>query len=283
MLLKTKGQKVSHWGLVSILLKPNELYFQNSLAMDIAEFKPHSRPVKEFLPPIRATIAHSRGTSLCPIRRERSTARRLFPPGVGSSQTSRWMRAHQSGSHASGRTSLPGTSHLAPNIPFDNIRLNDYSGFMTGKLQNEIKQGKPFESLQAEVYLNLMRTADALSRGVEDILKLAGLSQTQYNILRILKGAGDKGLCCREIGERMITRDPDVTRLLDRMERSGLVTRSRDSRDRRVITARITPAGLKLVKDLDAPLAEYNRKLLSHMEKDDLRKFVELLEIARET
>lgn len=154
---------------------------------------------------------------------------------------------------------------------------------MTGKLQNEIKQGKPFESLQAEVYLNLMRTADALSRGVEDILKLAGLSQTQYNILRILKGAGDQGLCCREIGERMITRDPDVTRLLDRMERGGLVTRSRNTRDRRVITARITPAGLKLVKDLDAPLAEYNRKLLSHMEKNDLRKFVELLEIARET
>ena len=154
---------------------------------------------------------------------------------------------------------------------------------MTSKLQNEIKQGKPFESLQAEVYLNLMRTADALSRGVEDILKLAGLSQTQYNILRILKGAGDQGLCCREIGERMITRDPDVTRLLDRMERGGLVTRSRSTRDRRVITARITPAGLKLVKDLDAPLAEYNRKLLSHLEKDDLRKFVELLEIARET
>ncbi len=154
---------------------------------------------------------------------------------------------------------------------------------MTGKLQNEIKQGKPFESLQAEVYLNLMRTADALSRGVENILKLAGLSQTQYNILRILKGAGDQGLCCREVGERMITRDPDITRLLDRMERAQLVTRSRDSRDRRVITARISPAGLKLVKDLDAPLSEYNRKLLSHMNKDDLRKFVELLEIARET
>ena len=154
---------------------------------------------------------------------------------------------------------------------------------MASKLQGEIKQGKPFESLQAEVYLNLMRTADALARGVDDILKLAGLSQTQYNILRILKGAGDQGLCCREVGERMITRDPDITRLLDRIERRGLVARSRDSRDRRVITARITATGQKLLKDLDASLTEYNRKLLSHMDKDDLGKFVELLEIARET
>jgi MarR family transcriptional regulator, organic hydroperoxide resistance regulator len=154
---------------------------------------------------------------------------------------------------------------------------------VTSKLQNEIKQGKPFESLQAEVYLNLMRTADALSRGAEDIMKLAGLSNAQYNVLRILRGAGDQGLCCREVGERMITRDPDITRLLDRIERAGLVSRSRDSRDRRVIIARITPAGLKLLKDLDAPLNEYNRKLLSHMSKDDLQKFIELLETARET
>ena len=153
---------------------------------------------------------------------------------------------------------------------------------MSTKLKDEIKQGKPFESLEAEVFLNLVRTADALSRGVEDILKLAGLSHAQYNVLRILRGAGEQGLCCREVAERMITRDPDITRLLDRLERRDLLARSRDSKDRRVITVRITTGGQKLLKDLDGPMSEYNRKLLSHMDKSDLRKLVELLEVARE-
>ena len=154
---------------------------------------------------------------------------------------------------------------------------------MSTKLKDEIKQSKPFESLQAEVFLNLMRTADALSRGAEEILKLAGLSHPQYNVLRILRGAGEQGLCCREVAERMITRDPDITRLLDRLEKRGLLTRSRDSKDRRVITVRITAGGQKLLKDLDRPMTEYNRKLLSHMDKSDLRKLVELLELARES
>ena len=133
------------------------------------------------------------------------------------------------------------------------------------------------------MFLNLMRTADKLSRSTEEILKLAGLSDTQYNVLRILRGAGGQGLCCREVAERMITRDPDITRLLDRLERRGFLARSRDSRDRRVITVRITPVGLQVLKDLDGPLAEYNRKLLSHMDKKDLRKLIELLEVARES
>src|SRR5208282_3077495 len=135
---------------------------------------------------------------------------------------------------------------------------------MAPKLKDEIKQDKPFDSLEAEVFLNLMRTADALSRGAEEILKLAGLSHTQYNVLRILRGAGEQGLCCREVAERMITRDPDITRLLDRMERRGLLTRSRDSQDRRVITVRITSAGQKVLKDLDGPLSKHNRNFLSH-------------------
>jgi DNA-binding MarR family transcriptional regulator len=153
---------------------------------------------------------------------------------------------------------------------------------MVAKLKDEIKQDKPFTSLEAEVFLNLMRTADALARGAEGILKPAGLSHTQYNVLRILRGAGEHGLCCREVAERMITRDPDVTRLLDRLERRGLLTRSRDSLDRRVITVRITAAGQKVLKDLGGPVAQYHRKLLSHMDKGELRKLVELLEAARE-
>jgi DNA-binding MarR family transcriptional regulator len=153
---------------------------------------------------------------------------------------------------------------------------------MSAKLKDEIKQSKPFESLEAEVFLNLMRTADAFMRGGEEILKLAGLSHNQYNVLRILRGAGENGLCCREVAERMITRDPDITRLVDRLERRGLLTRSRDSKDRRVITVRITPAGQKILRDLDGPMAERNRNLLSHMDKGDLRKLTELLEAARE-
>ena len=153
---------------------------------------------------------------------------------------------------------------------------------MSPKLKDEIKQGKPFESLEAEVMLNVARTADALSRGGEDILKLVGLSPNQYNVLRILRGAGEQGLCCREVAERMVTRDPDITRLVDRLEHRSLLTRSRDSKDRRIITIRITPDGLKTLKDLDGPMEEYNRNRLSHMDKADLRKLSELLEAARE-
>jgi DNA-binding MarR family transcriptional regulator len=153
---------------------------------------------------------------------------------------------------------------------------------MSPKLKDEIKQGKPFESLEAEVFLNLVRTTDALSRGGEEILKLVGLSLTQYNVLRILRGAGEHGLCCREVAERMITRDPDITRLVDRLERRGLLTRSRDSKDRRIITVRITDAGQKMLKHLDKPIEDYNRNRLSHLGKGDLRKLLELLEAARE-
>jgi len=128
-----------------------------------------------------------------------------------------------------------------------------------------------------------MRTADVLARSGEAILKPVGLSLTQYNVLRILRGAGEQGLCCRELAERMITRDPDVTRLLDRLERRGLLARSRDSKDRRIITVRISAAGRRVLKDLDTPVAKHHRKQLSHMGQGDLRKLVELLEAARET
>ena len=154
---------------------------------------------------------------------------------------------------------------------------------MVPDLKDEVKQDKPIASLEAEVFLNLLRTAAALSRGAEELLKSAGLSPTQYNVLRILRGAGPHGLCCREVADRMITRDPDITRLVDRLERRDLLTRSRDSKDRRIITLRISEAGLKVLKDLDLPVDQYNRNVLSHMNKDDLRKLSELLVAARES
>ena len=149
------------------------------------------------------------------------------------------------------------------------------------KLQEEIKQTKPFTSLEAEASLNLVRVADHLMRGAEELLKLAGLSNAQYNVLRILRGAGQQGLCCREVAERMISRDPDITRLLDRLEKRSLVTRARDEKDRRIITVRITNAGLKLLKDLDAPVAAYHRQQLGHLGEERLRTLIELLEAVR--
>src|SRR5713226_6186305 len=118
---------------------------------------------------------------------------------------------------------------------------------MARGIQAEIKQSKPFTSLEEEAFVALMRTADQLAWRGAEMLKQHGLSPTQYNALRILRGAGAKGLACSEIGERMINRDPDITRLVDRLERRGLVQRSRDKRDRRVITTRITGAGLELL------------------------------------
>ncbi len=152
---------------------------------------------------------------------------------------------------------------------------------MTGRLKDEIKQNKPFGSLEQEVFLNLQRTADALSRRVSAALKPLGLSPTQFNVLRILRGAGAEGLPCGEIGERMVTRDPDITRLLDRMEKRGLIERCRQSNDRRVITARISKDGLRVLAEFDARDSKLELQMLGHMDERKLKVLCELLEEAR--
>ena len=129
-------------------------------------------------------------------------------------------------------------------------------------------------------FLDLQRTCDLLTRGPAQILKNEDLSHTQYNVLRILRGSPD-GLPCGEIANRMITRDPDITRLLDRLEKRGLISRWRESKDRRVVLARITPNGLKLLTRLDQPVEEAHRKQLGHLGKDRLRALAELLAAAR--
>jgi DNA-binding MarR family transcriptional regulator len=136
--------------------------------------------------------------------------------------------------------------------------------------------GSPEEA----AFLDLLRTADMLARAALGVLKAEDLSLTQYNVLRILRGARE-GLACGEIAGRMITRDPDVTRLLDRMEKRGLISRVRESRDRRKVLARITPEGLKLVDRLDEPVQKIHRKHLGHLGKDQLRALAELLAAAR--
>jgi DNA-binding MarR family transcriptional regulator len=152
---------------------------------------------------------------------------------------------------------------------------------MTGRIRKKLKQRKSFRRVEDEAFVTLLRTADALMQGVAAALKPAGLSPAQYNVLRILRGAGPEGLACREIGERMITKDPDITRLLDRLEERGFVARSRDRADRRVITTRITDKGQRILEDLDKAIEELHVKQLGHLGEQRLRSLLDLLEAAR--
>jgi DNA-binding MarR family transcriptional regulator len=152
---------------------------------------------------------------------------------------------------------------------------------MRERLRDEIKQQKPFESLEQEALLNVLHTADILMQRIAAVLKPFKLSHSQYNALRILRGAGPEGLACQEVAQRMLTRDPDITRLLDRLEARGLVTRARDQKDRRVVTVRITPEGLRLLEALDQPIAEVDRQPLQHLGEQRLRALIQLLELAR--
>src|SRR5246500_4068077 len=129
-------------------------------------------------------------------------------------------------------------------------------------------------------FLDLQRTCDLLSRSLVQVLKTEELSPTQYNVLRILRGSPE-GLPCGEIANRMITRDPDITRLLDRLEKRGLISRWRETKDRRTVMVRITPAGLKLLARLDEPVQEAHRKQLGHLGRERLRTLTELLRAAR--
>ncbi len=167
------------------------------------------------------------------------------------------------------------------NIPLDNSRSNEYIGSVAGKIQAELKQTKPFESLAVEAGVNLARTHDAVLRGVEQVLRPTAISPTQFNVLRILRGAGTQGRACGEIAERMVTRDPDITRLLDRLEARKLVSRAREEKDRRVVKTRITAAGLRLLKHLDRPIAEAHEQMLGHLGERRLRQLIQLLEDAR--
>lgn len=139
---------------------------------------------------------------------------------------------------------------------------------------------RPAGTLEEAVYLDLLRTTDLLSRQLARVIKACALSPNQYNVLRILRGAPG-GLPCGEIANRMITRDPDITRLLDRLEKRGLISREREAGDRRTVLARITNTGLRLLARLDKPILRAHRTLLGHLGPSSLRKLTRLLEQAR--
>lgn len=159
----------------------------------------------------------------------------------------------------------------------DNNRYNEHYDFV----KEAIRSAKTRRACPEEAaYLDLARTADLLSRCLIQILKAEDLSPTQYNVLRILRGTPE-GLPCGEIAARMITRDPDITRLLDRLEKRELISRCRETKDRRMVMARITSEGLKALARLDAPVEEAHRRQLGHLGESRLQRLSELLSAAR--
>ena len=139
----------------------------------------------------------------------------------------------------------------------------------------------PPASLEERVFLALLKVADTLGQQAEQLTRAVELTGTQYNVLRILRGAGSEGLACRGIGDRMITHDPDITRLLDRLEKQGSITRERQKHDRRVVKARITPRGLQLLKPLDQPMRDLHKRQFRHMAGARLKTLYGLLEEIR--
>jgi DNA-binding MarR family transcriptional regulator len=144
-------------------------------------------------------------------------------------------------------------------------------------LQQELKQTRPFKSSLEEAFVGLQRTAALLEHALETALKPSGVTATQYNVLRILRGAGQPGLCRHEVGDRMVRRVPDVTRLLDRLEDMGLITRTRGGEDRRFVSTTITPKGLETLGELDQVITSFLELHMAPLNTDQLQSLVALL------
>ena len=149
-----------------------------------------------------------------------------------------------------------------------------------GSIRDEIKQTRPFASLAEEAVVTLLGTADRVRSALSLVVDAHGITLQQYNVLRILRGAPE-GLPCGEIGNRMITRDPDITRLLDRIEKRRLISRNRHDQDRRVVLTRITGEGLALLERLDEPVLDLHRRLFGHLGTERLEMLRQLLEECR--
>ena len=148
-------------------------------------------------------------------------------------------------------------------------------------LKLEIVQERPFSSVEEEALLNIMRTSDLLHRAFHRKARDWGVTSTQYNVLRILRGAQPLGLTCAAIGSRMITAEPDITRLLGRLKRLKLIRQQRDRHDRRVVWTQISEAGLELLKQMDPVIEKAPLELLGHLSKTELTEMIRLLELAR--
>ena len=153
---------------------------------------------------------------------------------------------------------------------------------MMANLKLEIQQAPAFSSVEEEALLNLLRTSDCLNRAIQQKIRGSGLTATQYNVLRILRGAHPNGLPCAAIGDRMIAAEPDITRLLARLKRLKLVRQHRDRHDRRVVLTEITESGLELLRTMDPVVLSGPKELLGHLRRADLAEMIRLLELARQ-
>jgi DNA-binding MarR family transcriptional regulator len=144
-------------------------------------------------------------------------------------------------------------------------------------LQQELKQSRPFSSLEEEAMLSIARTAAMLDHAHAEGFRPFGITPTQYNVLRILRGAGETGLCRNEVRERLIARVPDTTRLLDRLAEMELISRDRDTPDRRFVTTRITQAGLDLLARMDEPVRRMHQEQVGHVPPERLRLLIDIL------
>lgn len=148
-------------------------------------------------------------------------------------------------------------------------------------LQRELKQTRPFHSIGAEAIIGIMRTSAIIERHIESIVSREGITQQQYNVLRILRGAGEAGIPTLAIRDRMIDASPGVTRLLDRLERAGYAQRERSAPDRRQVVCRITPEGLALLARLDAPISSYDDEAVEMLSVEDKRELIRVLDAVR--
>jgi DNA-binding MarR family transcriptional regulator len=153
---------------------------------------------------------------------------------------------------------------------------------MTRSLQAEIKQSKPFARPSSEAFLSILRTAAVLEHQIGEVLRPYGITTTQYNVLRILRGAGAQGLCGREVAERLVSKVPDVSRLLDRMEDTGLIQRERDADDRRHITTRISAKGLRVLEETSPALEAAEASRFARLSPDRIRDLIDILGDLRE-
>src|ERR1043165_1843548 len=152
---------------------------------------------------------------------------------------------------------------------------------MPVSLREELKQSKPFNSIEQEALLSVVRTSADLMDRFELFLRPYGITSTQYNVLRILRGSEPEGLCRNELRDRMLTRMPDVTRLLDRMEEAGLVERARDNEDRRMVTSRITKKAMEILSDLDPLVAQNEKHFFDGISKDQIETLISVLSSIR--
>jgi DNA-binding MarR family transcriptional regulator len=148
-------------------------------------------------------------------------------------------------------------------------------------LKHEIVQERPFSSPEEEALLNLMRTADCLQREFHRMSRAWGVTSTQYNVLRILRGSHPHGLTCSAIGERMIAAEPDITRLLRRLKALKLIRQQRDRHDRRIVWTQISDAGLELLRQMDPTVQSTPKKMLDHLRAEEVTELTRLLELAR--